>query len=70
MTEECFPAPCTCCVCRGKHCLVYHEGHKHKRPIEVAATDWLIQEWKGKVELVDKVTGEIHEQKRNVGRKQ
>lgn len=21
---------CSCCECRGKHCLMYHPGHSHK----------------------------------------
>ena len=26
----CFPGKCSCCVCNGKMCLMWHPGHSHE----------------------------------------
>lgn len=28
--DDCFAAPCRCCVCQGKHCFMPHPGHSHE----------------------------------------
>lgn len=30
---DCMPGPCRCCVCQGKHCLMWHPGHSCSMPL-------------------------------------
>lgn len=34
LPDTCMPVmQCSCCVCRGKHCLMGHPGHDHRYPV-------------------------------------
>lgn len=58
---DCFEAPCRCCTCQGKHCLVDHPGHSCAKSNPQTEAEVTIYMCGGKQARICPKTGKEHD---------